>query len=305
MNPITTTANIFVGRDREMAELRAALDDAMSGQGRLVMLAGEPGIGKTRLVKELTSHADSLGARVLWGWCYEREGAPPYWPWVDALRTYIHGTEPSLLRRQLGSGAAPIGEMVPEVLKILDGVETAPKMEPDQARFRLFDAISGFLKRASEDLPILLVLDDLHWADRPSLLLLEFLAQRLEGNRILIVGTYRDSEAPPGSPLGESLGGLARVASFQRQQISGLLPEYVGKFVQGETGVTPPKPLLNAIHAHTDGNPFFLGEVVRYLAELGRLDDTPAKSGESDYALGPVESSRCAVALKASSFPAD
>jgi predicted ATPase len=174
----------------------------------------------------------------------------------------------------LGAGAAAIGEMIPEVLEILDGIEPAPKMEPDQARFRLFDAITGFLKRASEDSPLLLVLDDLHWADRPTLLLLEFVARQLDGNRILVAGTYRDTEAPPESPLGESLGRLSRLASFQRHPISGLPPEDIGNFVKEETGFTLPQPLLNAIHAHTEGNPFFLGEVVRYLAELGRLDDT-------------------------------
>ena len=97
----------------------------------------------------------------------------------------------------MGAGAAPIGEMIPEVLEKLDGVGPAPNMDPDQARFRLFDAVTGFLKKASEDSPILLVLDDLHWADRPSLLLLEFIAQQLESSRIMVVGTYRDTEAPP------------------------------------------------------------------------------------------------------------
>ena len=268
----------FIGRQPELAVLTAALDDAIAGRGRLVMLAGEPGIGKTRLAQELARQAKESGAQVLWGWCYEGEGAPPYWPWVDCLRTYIQATGPDLLKTQLGNGAATIGEMVPEVLEILDGIQPAPTMEPDQARFRLFDAITRFLKTASEDSPILLVIDDLQWADQPSLVLLEFLAQQLEGSRILVVGTYRDTEATPESPLGESLARLARLASFQRQTITGLLPEDVGSFVQVETGITPPDQLLSAIHSHTEGNPFFLGEVVRYLAEQGRLDDASEDS---------------------------
>ena len=165
--------------------------------------------------------------------------------------------------------------MIPEVLEVLGGVEPAPAMEPDQARFRLFDAITGFFRKASEDNPILLVIDDLHWADRPSLLLLEFVARQLEGSKIMVVGAYRDSEAPPESPLGDSLGRLARMPSFQRQQITGLPPEDALDFVREETGVTPHDQLQDAIYAHTEGNPFFLGEVVRYLAELGRLEQVP------------------------------
>ena len=99
-------SQIFVGRQREMAELRAALDDAMSGRGRLVMLAGEPGIGKTRIAQELASHAESLGAQVLWGRCYEQEGVPPYWPWVQPIRSYVRRTDPEQLRSEMGAGAA-------------------------------------------------------------------------------------------------------------------------------------------------------------------------------------------------------
>jgi len=268
----------FIGRQPELAVLTAAFDEALAGRGQVVMLAGEPGIGKTRLAQELVSHAGSMDAQVLWGWCYEGEGAPSYWPWVDSLRTYVQNIGPDMLRKQLGTGAAPIAEMIPEVLAVLDGVEAATDMEPDQARFRLFDSVAGFLKRASEDAPIVLVLDDLHWADRPSLLLLEFLARQLDGSRILVIGTYRDDETTPESALGESLARLARMASFQRQPLTGLPSKDVGSFVQQETGFTPPEALLNAIHAHTEGNPFFLGEVIRYLADLGRLDEAPDDS---------------------------
>ena len=271
---VSQPGQLFIGRQQELAVLTAALDATLSGRGQMVMLAGEPGIGKTRTAQELARQAQEKGVQVLWGWCYEGEGAPSYWPWVDTLRSYVQHTEPGLLRDQLGSGAAPIGEMIPEILEIVDGVKPAPNLEPDQARFRLFDAITGFLKRASEDSPILLVLDDLHWADRPSLLLLEFVAQQLDGSRIQIIGTYRDTEAPPESPLGESLARLARQTSFHRQPLTGLPTDGVGSFVQGETGITPSATLLSAIYAHTEGNPFFLGEVVRYLAELGRLDET-------------------------------
>lgn len=280
----------FVGRKQELALLTAALEAALAQQGQMVMLAGEPGIGKTRTAQELARLAEEAGAQVVWGWCYEGEGAPPYWPWVDSLRTYIQRTELSLLRKQLGDGAAPISEMIPELLEIVDSVEPAPNLEPDQARFRLFDSIGGFLKRASEESPIMVVLDDLHWADRPSLLLLEFIARQLDGSRILIVGTYRDTEAPPDSPLGESLARFARLPAFQRQPITGLPPEDVGRFVHVETGVTAHERLLNTIHDHTEGNPFFLGEVARYLAEQGQLAESSVDSDNSGSStLEPTE----------------
>jgi len=119
-----------------------------------VILAGEPGIGKTRIAQELARRAQEHKANVLWGWCYEPEGATSYWPWVDSLRTYVQATEPVLLRRQSGSGAAAVGKMIPEILTALDGVEAASAMNPDQARFRLFDSITGFLKRASGGSPV-------------------------------------------------------------------------------------------------------------------------------------------------------
>ncbi|MEE8465500.1 MAG: AAA family ATPase, partial [Dehalococcoidia bacterium] len=127
---VNQPGQIFVGRNREMETLLAGLGDALSRNGQIVMLAGEPGIGKTRLAQELVRHAQEREVQVLWGWCYEGEGAPSYWPWVDSIRTYVQRTEPGLLRKQLGSGAAPIAEMIPEVLAILDDVEPAPTMEP-------------------------------------------------------------------------------------------------------------------------------------------------------------------------------
>ena len=123
-----------------MAALTAALDAALSGRGQIVMLAGEPGIGKTRLAQELASQAESLGAQVLWGWCYEREGALPYWPWVQPLRSYVFNTAASRLEGEMGPGASDIAEMIPEIRRKLPDLEAPPVLEPAQARFRLFSS---------------------------------------------------------------------------------------------------------------------------------------------------------------------
>ena len=135
--PHRLNAGTFVGRQREMGELRAALEDALSGHGRLVMLAGEPGIGKTRTAQELASLAETGGAQVLWGRCHEERGAPPYWPWIQAIRDYVQQKDPEQLRSLLGSGAADMAELISEVRIKLPDLEPPPTLEPEQARFRL------------------------------------------------------------------------------------------------------------------------------------------------------------------------
>ncbi len=133
-----------MGRQREMGELKAALDDAMAGQGRLAMLVGEPGIGKTRTAQELASYAETRGTHVLWGRCYEEEGAPPYWPWLQPLRSYIQQQTPEQLQSEMGPGAADIAELAPEVREKLTDLGPPPTLEPEQARFRLFNSITTF-----------------------------------------------------------------------------------------------------------------------------------------------------------------
>ena len=114
-HPTREIGRVFVGRQQEMAALKSALDDALSGQGQLVMLAGEPGIGKTRTAQELAALAEERDARVLWGWCYEDEGAPPYWPWIQAVRAYVQQSDAGQLRSEMGPGAAKIADVSPEI----------------------------------------------------------------------------------------------------------------------------------------------------------------------------------------------
>jgi DNA-binding CsgD family transcriptional regulator len=248
-----------------------ALEDALSGRGRLVMLAGEPGIGKTRTARELGSHAEALGAQVLWGWCYEVEGAPPYWPWVQPIRSYFQQRDPEQLRSEMGPGASDIAQIIPELGERLPDLKPPPALEPEQAQFRLFDSITAFLKNAAQSQPLMLVLDDLHWADKSSLLLLQFLARQLGGSRLLVVGCYRDMELSRQHPLSETLAQLAREPVFRRVLLRGLSQEDTSGFIEATAGVRPPPRLAETIYAHTEGNPFFMTEVVRLLAERGEL----------------------------------
>lgn len=260
----------FLGRSAEMARLRAALDSSTSDRLRVALVVGEPGIGKTRTAEELAAEARDRGAEVVWGRCHERDGAPAYWPWIQLLRSLVQDREPGLLAEQLGSGAAVVAELLPEIREVLPRLESPPALDPEHARFRLFDAITHFFRRAAQSRPLVLVLDDLHWADAPSLLLLQFLARQASDARILVVAGYRDLALPRTHPLARTLGELAPVAD--RIELSGLSRPEVRDSIARTTGVTPPEGLVDAVFERSEGNPLFLTELVRILANDARLD---------------------------------
>ncbi|MFI5366306.1 MAG: AAA family ATPase [Candidatus Binatia bacterium] len=269
----------FVGRQRELDELNAGLDDAVAGHGRLFMLVGEPGIGKTRTAEEMVASARQWHVQVLVGRCYEGDGAPAFWPWMQAIRAYLRDRDAAGLLAAMGTAAADIGQMVPEVRERLPDLPAPAPLEADQARFRLFDSITTFLKRASEGQPLLLILDDLHWADRPSLLLLQFVAREIHDAHVVVVGTYRDVGLGRRHPLTQTLGELARVPISRRIPLHGLSQEDVARFIEGVTGVQPPAGLAAAVHSKSEGNPFFVNEIVRLLTadeHWARHEQAPA-----------------------------
>ena len=269
--PTREIGRSFVGRQEEMAGLTAALEDAVAGRGKLVMLAGEPGIGKTRTAHELASQMEALGGQVLWGWCYDEGGALPYWPWVQSIRSYIERATPEQLQREMGPGAADIAEIVPEVRKMLTGLSPVTQLEPEQARVRLFDSIVTFFKNASQSRPLMIVLDDLHWSDKPTLLLLEFMARQLGESSLLVVGAYRDVELSRQHPLSSSLALLAREPVFQRQFLRRFDREACRQLVYDAAGMEPSPELVDSVYSHSEGNPFFLTELIRLLSERGEL----------------------------------
>jgi len=275
-NPLDRLAGgVFVGRERELAELRAALEAALAGHGALALLVGDPGIGKTRTAEEFATYARLRKAKVLWGRCYEGEGAPAYWPWIQVLRSYVHDRDAATLREEMGSGAADISQVVSDIRGLLPDLPVPPASAPEHARFRLFDAISVFLKNAAKTRPLVIVLDDLHGADKPSLLLLEFVARELRGGRALILGTYRDVEVGRHHPLGQTLGELARGQLSRRIFLRGLMETDVARVIEMTAGLTPPESLVAAVYKETEGNPFFVNEVVRLMVSEGRLERPP------------------------------
>src|SRR4051812_12321118 len=259
----------FVGRQAELNDLRAGLEAAIAGHGRLFLLSGEPGIGKSRLADELTREARTRGAMVLSGRCWEAGGAPAYWPWVQSLRAYVREAAPDMLRTELGSGAIELAQMLPELREIFPELAEPTSVDSDGARFRLFDATAEFLRHASASRPIALVLDDLHAADTPSLVLLQFLARELESSHLFVLGALRDVDPVPGQPLTEMLVDVARAPTTHCISLGGLSAAEVIEYVERTAPAIASAELAAALYEGTEGNPLFVGETVRLLSLEG------------------------------------
>jgi AAA ATPase domain len=264
-------SGVFVGRERELAELCAGLDETEAGRGSFYMLVGEPGIGKSRLANELAARARDRGFLVLQGRCWEEGGAPAYWPWIQAIRAHVRATDPFDLAEELGGGAGHVAQMIPDVQKVLPDVDMPDVRDPDAARFQLFDAVTSFLLAVSARRPILLILDDLHVADTPSLLMLRFAVGELARGRMLAVGSYRDPDPDHEGPLPNELIELTHEPTTRFLPLTGLSEPDVTQFIDYTTGISPPASLVSAVFEKTEGNPLFVGELVRLLAQEGRL----------------------------------
>src|SRR5215469_10617598 len=265
----------FIGRAEEMAMLRTAIDASIGGQASLVMVAGEPGIGKTRLAEEAGTYARLRGAQVLVGRCHEGESASPYSCFVEVIREYVSTRPDDALKTEMGDGASDIAKLVPEIRKRIPDLPPSPSADPNEERQRLFDSIASFLVNASKANPIMLQLDDLHWADKPSLLLLQRLARRMKGSRLIVVGTYRDVELDRRHPLSAVLGELRRERLYQRMLLRGLseseVKELIEAISQQQLADRPSAAFVRAVLHETEGNPFFVEEVLRHLVESGAL----------------------------------
>jgi DNA-binding CsgD family transcriptional regulator len=262
----------FVGRDREMSELAGALDGASEGRGRLVTIVGDPGVGKTRLVQEFSEYAIKSQVQVVWGRCYEERGAPPYCPWRQAINAHSDLLDDDTLIARLGSGGPEIAEIASSIANRFPSLEAPPTLDPSHARFRLFESITALLKNASLDQPLLLILDDFQWADRPSLLMLEYLSKEIAGSQILVVVLYRDIELSRRDPFTSTLSELVKTPMFQRIRLRGLKRADVSHILENSAGVEPPDELVEAIYVQTEGNALFVTEIVRLLNQENALE---------------------------------
>ena len=272
MPPLLTRAGrIFVGRAEELERLLQLWKEAMAGERRVALLAGEPGIGKTRLATELAGAVREGGAVVLAGRCDEDLGVP-YQPFVEALRHYVSATE----ERRLGRYAGELARLLPDLSELVSGLSEPLRSDPETERYRLFDALAAWLADVSADAPILLVLDDLHWAAKPTLQMLRHVLRSPEPLRLLVVVTYRDSDIGRGHPMSDLLAELRRDGGVERFALSGLDATGVAAFIEAAAGHSleddDAQELPRVVWRETEGNPFFVTEVMRHLSESRAIE---------------------------------
>src|SRR3954447_1176963 len=260
----------LLGRARELAELTAAFEDARAGRGGLVLIHGEPGIGKTRLARTLGEHARSAGAQVALARGWEGGGAPSYWHWLQVIRALAAERDDARLAKDLGAGARWVAQIAPEIGERVGATAAGDASESEQARFALFDAVAVFLRRVAGDAPLVVLLDDLHTADLPSLLLLAFLARAIGDCPVLVVSTHHDAGPSRGPEVEGVFGELSRFG--RRIEIGGLEPDDLRRLIVHRSGEQPPDDLVRRLAAVTEGNPFFSDEVVRLLVAHGRVE---------------------------------
>ncbi|MDQ3932222.1 MAG: AAA family ATPase [Actinomycetota bacterium] len=287
MKQSTGAARSLLGRNRELTLLRVTLAAALDGGGSIVLLGGEAGIGKTRLAQELARFAEARRAIVAWG-SAAGYAAPPYWPWVQVLQACARASETDAL-----SAPHPAAEDLEDLLAgprpqvpglgSLASAEGARRpvspAESQQLRLRLFGSFFTRLQESARSRPLVIVLDDLQWADTSSLLLLEFVANQLHDNRLLILGLYRDSDLVPRSPLSHGLARLSRLGTVIR--LTGLTADESVRLA-GDVASSPvSERVALLVHERSRGNPFFIREVVRLLESQGRLKSLTQRGASS------------------------
>jgi DNA-binding winged helix-turn-helix (wHTH) protein/tetratricopeptide (TPR) repeat protein len=258
---------IFVGREDELRRMTAILEQVLEGHGQAILITGDAGIGKTRLVEEFCARARAAGASVAVGAAREEEGVPAFWPWVESLRGVMDDLDDLKLRRMLGLGAAELAELVPTIAARLPDVPPAQAPGAEHARVRLFDSVSRFLAAAAARRPLVLALEDLHLADRSSLLLLQFLARHVGAAPLVVVATYRDSEVAPDDLVVSVASTLRRDATCTRLSLRGLGPTDVRDLMQARVRDRVPDALVEAVVRTTEGNPLYVIEMHDHLLE--------------------------------------
>jgi len=290
--PLLLAANmpfVFAGRAADLDAVLASWKRVLGGERCGVLIAGEPGIGKTRLATEVGRRVHARGANVIYGRCDDEMGVP-FQPFVEALQQFLaHHTQPPFresLRERLGRYAGELIRLAPEIAGLVPGLAPPLHSDPETERYRLFDAVAAWLATAARERPLLLVLDDLHWAAKPTLLLLKHILDSAElaaapsvrdpgvgqGPRLMILGAYRDTDIDRTHALSGLLADLRRTPGVERLALSGLDEAGVRAFIEAASGQAldeTGRHLAHAVHAETEGNPFFIGEVIRHLAESG------------------------------------
>jgi tetratricopeptide (TPR) repeat protein len=268
----------FVGRQAERAALRRLLERALSGHGGVAMIGGVLGVGKTRIAAEVAAEASQRGFTTLVGSCYDRETSLPFNPFVEILESAMaQAPSQEAFRAALGSDASEMARLMPQLRRLFSDIPPPLELSPEQSRRILFNSVVELLARTSASGPMLLLFEDLHWADDGTLSLLNHIARSISNIPILIVGTYRDSEVDSAGPLAQTLDELHRIHMLETIGLRGLPQDAVAEMIRALSGKEPPPAVVNLIYSGTEGNPFFVEELYRHLVERGRLTN---ESGE-------------------------
>jgi len=261
----------LVDRVGEMNQLKEAVDRAVRGEGGLLFLRGEAGIGKTRLTRELGAYAHLRGMNVLYGRCpalLTMTGIPPYILWSEVIRDYLQASAPEQLYRVMGFYPAEVSKLVPELRQRLGAIPQSIQIDPEHERDRLFEAVSQFITNVSKEAPLLVVLDDLQWTDQSSLLLMHYLARGVSRERLLLVGAYRDNEVDEKHPLSPVLTELNRERLLQAVPLKRMSPGDVSDMIKQILEQDDvPREFCELVYQKTRGNPFFVEEVTKSLME--------------------------------------
>ncbi|MBU6365513.1 MAG: protein kinase [Gemmatimonadetes bacterium] len=269
--PLTRNTEPLSGRRAEYAQLVAQLDALEAGRGGMVLVGGEPGVGKTKLVETLLLEARRRGHVCVVGHCEEMEGAPPYLPFVEQMEYSVRTVPPGRLRAALGDGAAELSRMLPRLRQLYPDIPEPLDLPPEQQRRYLSAKFTEYLERAAAVVPIVMFFDDLHWADESSLLLLGHLAAQAPRMRLLLLGTYRDVDLEVQRPFAQALERLTRQRQAQRVVLRRMPRADVAELLARLGAPNPPSAVVDAFYQRTEGNPFFVEELFRHLAQEGHL----------------------------------
>jgi class 3 adenylate cyclase len=296
---LQTLSPVFVGRQAELSQLEDQLLSVNRGDGRFVLLAGEAGIGKTRLATELARRARKLGCDVLWGSCSDAELALPYLPFVEALGNHLGEQDLDVVRSALGGSASELAQLFPQ---LADGTPTTSSPDAAQAKLRLFESVVALLELWARDRGLLLVLDDVHWADNSTRELLDYAARRLAKRRVMLLATYRSDELDRRHPLVRKVQVWRTAGLAETVTVSAMEPAKVAEMIAVILNADEvSSELAGLVGARADGNPFVLEEMLREALDQGEIVRTEAGWGRTSYdALRMPETVREAVLLRLS-----
>lgn len=275
INRELSNAKPIIGRQHELALIHTQYEEARVGKAKVVLIAGEPGIGKTRLLEEIGAFAARDEVVVLRGGASEAEGMPPYLPFLEALGHYIQDTSPEILREQVTNTSYILVSIFPELAQLLGEVTFPQPVSAEQARLRLYEAVGAFLAAIGTQNALVLLLDDLHWADSASLDLLYHIMHRQANARLLVVGTYRSSESENNAALARTIHRLSRQRILTTITVRPLTEREVEDFIRSYLtyGVSP--VLTSLLYTQSEGNPFFIEELLYSWLETGVLANEP------------------------------